>query len=249
MLDILRLIDSTCKDYIEIISYPSQEVLPWQSKFGGLPFLPEEIPYPMKPDGTPLHLLAQFNFAEIPQIEPFPKEGLLQFYIADDHSYGLFEEKGKNNNGFKILFIPGLDSKAPQHDLSFLPQPKYFPIEYSKVFALEFEKRPMPITITDFRFYEIYKDILDNKNLSEDFEDFYRKLFDRFGGHKLGGYPYFTQDDPRHRTNGNKDFLLFQMDSDKDFNWGDSGVANFFVAYEKLKALDFSDVLYNWDCC
>ena len=30
--------------------------------------------------------------------------------------------------------------------------------------------------------------------------------------------------------------------------WGDSGVCNFFINKDKLKNLDFSDVLYNWDC-
>ena len=29
---------------------------------------------------------------------------------------------------------------------------------------------------------------------------------------------------------------------------GGSGVCNFFIKPEALRALDFSDVLYNWDC-
>ena len=31
--------------------------------------------------------------------------------------------------------------------------------------------------------------------------------------------------------------------------WGDSGIANFFINREKLRRCDFSDVIYNWDCC
>ena len=30
--------------------------------------------------------------------------------------------------------------------------------------------------------------------------------------------------------------------------WGDCGVGNFFINAEDLKRLDFSNVLYNWDC-
>jgi uncharacterized protein YwqG len=30
--------------------------------------------------------------------------------------------------------------------------------------------------------------------------------------------------------------------------WGDMGVANFFINSEKLKQKDFSDILYTWDC-
>ena len=45
------------------------------------------------------------------------------------------------------------------------------------------------------------------------------------------------------------DFLLFQLDSDSDkVLWGDVGIGNFFINTEKLKNLDFTDVLYNWDC-
>ena len=31
--------------------------------------------------------------------------------------------------------------------------------------------------------------------------------------------------------------------------WGDCGVANFFISRTDLEKLDFSRVLYNWDCC
>ena len=74
------------------------------------------------------------------------------------------------------------------------------------------------------------------------------------GGHCIGGYPTFTQWDPRgvyddfagHTT------LLFQLDSDQaegiDIMWGDMGVGHFFVEPERLAALDFSSVLYDYDC-
>ena len=70
-------------------------------------------------------------------------------------------------------------------------------------------------------------------------------------GSKLGGYPFFTQEDPR--TYGDYptfDTLLLQIDTDDelDIMWGDSGVANFFIALEDLKKRNFSKVLYNWDC-
>lgn len=48
--------------------------------------------------------------------------------------------------------------------------------------------------------------------------------------------------------------LLFQLDSDYHDSedrvlWGDCGIGNFFINREKLKNCDFSDVIYNWDCC
>ncbi len=46
------------------------------------------------------------------------------------------------------------------------------------------------------------------------------------------------------------DILLMQIDTDDSLNimWGDSGVANFFIRKEDLLNLDFSNVIYNWDC-
>ena len=82
-------------------------------------------------------------------------------------------------------------------------------------------------------------------------EDMYNQMADWNEGHWLGGYPYFTQDDPRFSR---PDYaactrLLFQMDSSEDILWGDMGVGNFFIAPEDLQQLDFSRVLYTWDCC
>ena len=91
--------------------------------------------------------------------------------------------------------------------------------------------------------------------MTEEVWEEYAELADKGGlpQHRIGGYPYFTQEDPREE-NSKYDFLLFQLDSDYTDNtdkvmWGDSGIGNFFINSERLKKLDFSDVLYNWDCC
>ena len=75
-------------------------------------------------------------------------------------------------------------------------------------------------------------------------------------GHWLFGYAYFTQNDPRDYMVDLQDYiLLFQMDSDysaerkSEIMWGDSGVGNFFIKKDDLQKLDFSKVMYNWDCC
>ena len=52
------------------------------------------------------------------------------------------------------------------------------------------------------------------------------------------------------RNDEEHDVLLFQLDSEEgSVMWGDCGVANFFINADALKRMDFSDVLYNWDCC
>ena len=57
--------------------------------------------------------------------------------------------------------------------------------------------------------------------------------------HKMLGYAFFTQEDPRYNKYEDYDTLLLQLDSDgydgDIIIWGDVGVANFFM---KKKALE-----------
>ena len=78
----------------------------------------------------------------------------------------------------------------------------------------------------------------------------------------IGGYPIFSQNDPRegsHRLSG-FDRVLFELLSlkgeeinswgghDYDIIWGDVGTGAFLIPADKLRACDFSEVLYNYDC-
>jgi uncharacterized protein YwqG len=118
------------------------------------------------------------------------------------------------------------------------------------------------ITASDYRFEKIFteeynKYFSDNK-ISElyELEDDIYELLDEYnsGGHKIGGYPFFTQEDPRDYKNLNEfDTVLLQIDSefdeiDTDIMWGDSGVCNFLINSQDLKNKDFSKIIYNWDC-
>ena len=107
---------------------------------------------------------------------------------------------------------------------------------------------------------EVAKDLFDQtdaESAEEVFgEDQYALLEEEYfyneNSHLLG-HPYFTQADIRERG-WRYDTLLFQLDSEtvdeEDIvMWGDMGVGNFFINSEDLKRLDFSNVLYNWDCC
>jgi uncharacterized protein YwqG len=69
-------------------------------------------------------------------------------------------------------------------------------------------------------------------------------------GHKIGGYAYFTQSDPRDYNEKSKDdLLLLQIDTDEEIMFGDSGVANIFINTNDLKGRKFEKAYFNWDCC
>lgn len=113
--------------------------------------------------------------------------------------------------------------------------------------------------VFDFRYEDTKERVIENSDdkaaAAADYqdEDFQEGI--NPNGHKLGGYPCFTQEDPRgnYSDYSKYDALLFQLDSDDTEKktkvmFGDGGVCNFFIPSEKLKKHDFSDILYTWDC-
>jgi uncharacterized protein YwqG len=244
-------IEATIKPYIKISIENNSQVSWWQSKFGGLPYLPKEFEYPITADGDYLFLLAQINFAEVPPLEGFPEKGILQFYIGDNDVYGFGFDDSTMKERFKTLYFaePNLTLENITTDFDFLSKPEYFPIE--GYCSLQFTRKYAPISPYDYQFQKL---------MGEEFADLFRwddeylKISDS-GGHKIGGYPFFTQSDIRINDLDNEqlDILLLQIDSDNnkaiDIMWGDMGVGNFFIRESELKQLDFSHVVYNWDCC
>ena len=246
-------IEATIQPYIEIKLTDNDKPTWWQSKFGGLPYLPKDFEYPKSPNGEYLYLLAQINFAEVPPLESFPNKGILQFYLAaDEDGYGLDFDNPTEQDKFRIIYfadgdltednlVTNFDFLPPINDKWLMP----FAGCCQVTFSLEYS----PISPGDYQF-----------NLFPLFEKEYQEIaeeyYDKFATekHKLGGYPDFTQSDPREFLNKEEpDILLLQIDSDRskviDICWGDVGIGNFFIKKSALERLDFSDVLYNWDCC
>ena len=122
---------------------------------------------------------------------------------------------------------------------------------------LRFEAGYQPVTLGDYRFEEFFRDAIhleeiDDDSVEMELHRLYNKYFES-QGHKIGGYPFFTQTDPREweETYQEHNILWLQIDTDDSLGimWGDCGIANFFVRKEDLLNLNFSNVLYNWDCC
>lgn len=199
------------------------------SKIGGSYYWPDDhIPE--------LKFLAQINFSELPENTIFPKEGLLQFFIRDDDSWGLF---GKQP-GWKVVFHEQIgdgvkiDQEWPEG-----------PVE--KESWMQFELTSEMMTYQDNHFDDYlpkqYRHYSENEDL---FDKIWEIFFDEHS--KLLGYPIFSQWDPRDKFD--RSILLFQLCSDREGHimWGDYGVGNFFITEEDLKNRDFSKVTYNWDC-
>lgn len=159
----------------------------------------------------------------------------------------------------------------------------FTPIEGNRQFRMVFDKPAIqPVTIDDFMFDKLFSEKWNELHPDDRINGF-RELYWRClyeGGFEseeaflkeaitlnecarnsqVGGYPYFTQRDPRKECEeiADRDTVLFQLDSAEERKdgvfqdylilWGDAGIANFFINGEALRNRDFSNVAYTWDC-
>lgn len=248
-------LETTKLPYISIEATPVQTMRLEQSKFGHYPKIPVGFDYPKDVAGNYMYPLAQINFKEVPPFPGYPTEGLLQFYISvHDELFGLDFENNQSQQNFRIHYFEEAQVEKHQSDFSFLQEtmtndasPVYKP------HALKYSLADAYLGVGDVRYENsgrlLVEQITDRyPAIKEELEE---SIYDDFSnsGHKIGGYAYFTQEDPRLYNDATKDFLLLlQIDTDKEIMWGDAGVANFFIHPDDLAKKDFSKVIYNWDC-
>ncbi len=259
----------------------------YSSKLGGTPYFPKSMEYPKVKKGEyagePLYFLAQLNFAELPAVEGFPQQGILQFFAGSksDCVVGLDFDDGTNQNGFRVFYHREIITDEAQL-LTHTDIPAHDDEEYSYPFKGEFALKAESVireqpSIDDFRFMKIVVDSYNTlfgtsfenvwsyeaNSIGKQDEELVDRLFEIYEsinstGTKMGGFPHFTQFDPRANSEQGEyfDTLLFQIDDNGDdcesledeIMFGDCGVANFFINSEALKNGDFTKVLYNWDC-
>lgn len=207
------------------------------SKVGGKPWLPQEISIPRDADGNDYLFIAQLNWAQMPRLDGFPEKGMTSFFVKADDTFGLLDGA---YHVFHFANVPDIDEIDP-----YLPEnlDLYSPILGGPYkLSGKLEKQLVPYKDRQAENYQLPTD-QDEVATSK-----YWDLTDSSGS-RIGGYPYFTQEDPRSEDME----LLLQLDMEGDHreyyvSWGDSGVANFFIRREDLLRLDFSKVAYTWDC-
>lgn len=248
-----------------------------ESKFGGFPFVPLGGVIPTNAEGNQLALLAQINCAQLPENSMYPSDGWLQIWCLEDEMYGFCSDTIQPETNQKVLYIPAGTQGEPLERVEAMYQPYvsedcplWFVDDQGAIWGmrLSFTHGQQGITYSDGRFRDLFLDRWNKRYPEQAVENFYdlpdeifENVVDIHDGpdcaHQLGGYPYFTQYDPRfeYRSSEATKYteLLFQIDSqfdtEWDLCWGDAGVRNFFISREDLEALDFSDLLYNFDCC
>lgn len=240
-------IEATLRPRISMRATPRDHLTLWQSKLGGLPYLPKGARYPMDRQGRPMFLVAQVNFAEAPHLEPFPEEGLLQLFIT-----GFEYDYGSENQDYRLVYYPEVQRKRNllTTDFDFLPVFPEVPLtqSYSLRFKLEYE----PVSCSEENRWNASipgpgwsdEDYL-GKKMDELWETYGQTFY--AGGHKLGGYAHHAQGGPY--TNERR-MILLQIDSDKaaGIMWGDDGTYSVFIDPRRLARRDFSKTFCYYDC-
>ena len=218
------------------------------SRIGGMPWWPAARPFPTDGKGVPLLLLAQINFAETPVLDPFPRRGLLQIFIGTDDLYGCNFDAPTLARGFLAVYHPVFEGAHHEsHPLAGNIGSIYSPLEDPLTArALSFAVSSMTIDPGDYRFEKLLPEIAGDDDLAE---LYFNSL--QAPALRMGGYPSFTQEDPRAYLGADAlgEFSLLTVDTAEGIMWGDSGVAQFFMHEADIIARDFSKVAYNWDCC
>lgn len=264
-------IEQSKRHFIRVTPKISATLKVKQSKFLGTPFLPEGRQYPKNIEGKNLVLLAQINFDEVPNLQNFPENGILQFYIdpgvAEEHVWGMNNYQGKpwkydeyfqtlqNQDYFRVIYIPADLVNSPASEDKYVPYTGYgMPI--SDQMELEFELDSEYVNVEDYQFQRYIG--LNRQEFYDKHSDLNWQTLDAFYQYllpdaiaKIGGYGRFTQNDPRSESLDDEWLILLNIESSSvgkaEILWGDNGIASFFIKRQDLKNLDFTKVAYYWD--
>lgn len=193
------------------------------SHLGGVPYLPHEQEYPVGEDGQMLWLCAQINFTQMPVMDGFPQEGILQFFLSDWHydaGFGLYSDNPTDQRQWRVLYHPFIDESVTEEACRMKmpalweddPELWRTPNRPLKMTFLPVDKEG--VGHTDHRFDQLFADELAHCLPSADAEAYMpyslcddipeekerlRKIRKQIniGGCKIGGYPRYEQDDPR----------------------------------------------------
>jgi uncharacterized protein YwqG len=202
-------------------------------------------------------MVAQINFGELPRLKDYPESGLLQFFIAEDgildsteqvHCVYHADTKARqSNNIIKTTYDSGWYSDGGYPFTGCILLRGSLQTQWLNESCADFEKFMDPLIKKEYgcTYSQLY-----NKNYSAwraICDDLWK--FDIIAGHRIGGYPFFTQGDAR---SSRWPELLLQIDSDRKngIAWGDNGVSNFFIGKQSLinKKFGHPNVMFTWNC-
>ena len=260
---------TTQREVIRIALSLADNLALTDSKLGGTPYIPQGGALPTSVDGKPLFMLAQINCEQLPENTLYPKKGLLQFWIAAMEAplYGLDYEAPCSNDFKRVIYYPTFGEALPIDDFinDYTFDDENLPFNSKTQFALHFKKDTESISLEERAatqlFFQKWNESFSTHitTIDEFFDEVPDDICEEINvyllkeptGHKIGGYPYFIEYDPREENDPHT-FLLLQIDIDnvegEEICWGNlGGVANFFISPEDLDNCKFDNIFFHWE--
>lgn len=236
----------------------------YDSKVGGLPYLDTNHPLPYDDQGKPMVFLAQINFSQVPPCGiPFPKQGLLQFFVREDMPSDENVDDLISKDYKKIRFIADIheieETQAIEEAYQNINSHKFLKGSY----ALEFERKADFYSMNNSYKYESLFINLWNKHypeepitsLKDEWRDWLYDLDeDIYAPHQhymasLGGYPYIFTEDPTPPDYATSLLSLEGFDHGPDhyLNFGPDGLGHFLIRPDDLEQMTLDRVFFFWE--
>lgn len=244
---------------------------PWDSKLRGVPYYPKDRPWPVDVEGNPLVMLVQLNFSQLPRLEGYPTEGILQLYISagyvpekqmwgmrNDAAHDTERERLTDQSYFRAIYFPEV-SRDAEDLITATPSVEIddeYPFPALDEARLTFSEGWSYVRPEDYRFRRVFGQDARQFFWNDPAMDSVRDAYETFLGRRryvarIGGYSRVEQNDPRLEFPDEDWMLLFSLDSEGDgeyaVGWGGGGIGNFYIRSEDLARLDFTKVMYYWD--
>ena len=231
---------------------------PQESRIGGAPLAIENnAVWPRNVhNGFPMALVAQINFAEVPQMEEFPKHGVLQIFS----SFEMIDDTGGCDRIIRWNPDPQTDKllKIPDEIHQTTRRTRDFSETARQVgLPLVFEADMAPGNPYNWPFEEndpsMENRLPESEEVAailEEWEERSERILAGYGDHWIGGHPSFVQYDVRgvYPACRHLDRVLFHLGCDNEINLGDGGLLNVMISRDALAKRDFQKAYLTWDC-
>lgn len=225
---------------IKILRDDKEEPSILDDKLGGRPYLPKDEEYPKGKENSkdkPLPLLLQLNLGHI-KLKNYPNKGILEIFMNTDYPFD-----------YEIKYFRDIDEENYKKDG--FPEFSEEELYFHRGYKIKLEKTVDHMYLTDHRFRSTLLPIINNvygKDV-EECDDIIDYIFDNIKGIQctFGGYPDFTQEDPRDEEDERNECLL-KMESIGDEPFGDCGVLFALISKKDIKRGAFDKATIDWDC-
>ncbi|MDE6103851.1 MAG: DUF1963 domain-containing protein, partial [Oscillospiraceae bacterium] len=148
----------------------------FESKVGGLGYVPHNGKFPVDSKGNQLRLLAQIDCSQV-SVDKFPKAGLLQFWILNNDLCGADFDNNTKQDTFRIIYYKDVDTSITENEIKTkfeeneFDNDEMFPV--SGEYGLTFHTDEYSFSVCDCNFDTKFVEKFNKLNPNNKIESYY----------------------------------------------------------------------------